>query len=120
MSIHHLDELSSRSRDSILLHIRWNNARLVIQLDRAHSGPAAHPIENSFIQRYNAACDNDDFEEAEVVSNEILYAVVKTVRPIFDRITPPLTSSSHNLYTLLFPREHTFRYQTLNGNVELV
>jgi hypothetical protein len=120
MSIHHLEELSSGSRDSIFLHIRWNYARLVIQLERSHSHSAAHPIENSFIERYNAACDSDDFEEAEALSDEILHAVVETGRPIFDRIAPPPTSSSHDLHTLLFPKEYTFHYRTLNGEAELV
>lgn len=121
MSTHHLEELTSGSSDSLSLHIRWNDARLVIQLDRASSVAGACPLENSFIERYNAACCNDDYDEAEALSDEILHAVVETGRRAFDQIVPPTGhSASRDLHTLLFPKEYMFYFRTLDGKAELV
>lgn len=121
MSIHHLEELSSGSSDRLFLHIRWNDARLIIRLDRASLGTGARPLENSFIERYNTACYNDDYDEAEALSDEILHAVVETGRRMFDEVAPPTGgATSQNLDTLLFPREYTFYFRTLSGNPELV
>ncbi|UPK91703.1 hypothetical protein LCI18_002638 [Fusarium solani-melongenae] len=72
---------------------------------------------------YNAACNTDNLDEAEAVSDEILDAVVETGRPVFDHLAPPPApgaSPSHDLHTLLFPKEYIFSFQTLNGKAEVV
>ncbi|KAM3516421.1 hypothetical protein NHJ13051_009931, partial [Beauveria bassiana] len=121
MSAHHLEELSSGSSNSLYLHIRWNDARLVIRLDRASLGTGSRPLENSFIDRYNTACYNDDYDEVEALSDEILFAVVGTGRRMFDQIAPPAgAATSHDLHTLLFPREYKFSFRTFDGNAKLV
>ncbi|KAJ2969292.1 hypothetical protein NQ176_g8741 [Zarea fungicola] len=121
MSIHHFEELSSGSSETLVLQIRWNDARLVIRLQRASSGTGAPPLENSFIERYNTACRNDDYDEAEALSDEIIHAVVDKGRRMFDQIAPPTgATGSRDLHTFLFPREYTFRFTTLNENAELV
>ncbi|KAJ3490179.1 hypothetical protein NLG97_g5844 [Lecanicillium saksenae] len=88
MSIHHLEEIWSVTRDSLGLHIRWNDARLIIQLNRA-SDTSSHPLENSFIERYNAASYDEDYEAAEALFDEILDAIVKAGRQRFDELAPP-------------------------------
>lgn len=81
------------------------------------------PVENSFIDRYNQACDSDDIEEAEALSDEILDAVVEAGRDEFDRLAPSSASgetSSQCLHTLLFPKEYYFSFRTLNGKAEVL
>jgi len=71
MSYHHLEELCSGQGDEISLYIRWNDARLLVYLNRCPLSHVVPPVENSFIDRYNQACDADDIEEAEALSDEI-------------------------------------------------
>ncbi|KAH7199544.1 hypothetical protein DER44DRAFT_829363 [Fusarium oxysporum] len=96
MSHQHLEELCSGGGDEISLYIRCPLSHVV------------PPVENSFIDRYNQACDADDIEEAETLSDEILDAVVEAGRDEFDRLAPPSASgetSSQGLHTLLFPKD---------------
>lgn len=123
MSIHHLEEMSSGCRERVSLHIRWNDARLVVHLDLSPLGTAVSPIENSFIERYNAACDAEDLDEAERLLDDILDAAVEAGRPIFDLLAPPPApgaTTSPDLQTLLFPIEYTFYFRTLDSKVELI
>lgn len=123
MSHHHLEEISSGWSDQMSLNVRWNDARLVVYLRRSPSSTAAPPIENSFTDRYNAACNADDLDEAETLGDEILDAVVETGRSIFDRLGPPPepgVAHSQDLHTLLLPKEYTFSFQTLNGKAVVV
>ncbi|KAF9767661.1 hypothetical protein IL306_015138 [Fusarium sp. DS 682] len=123
MSRHHLEEVSGGWGDQISLRIRWNDARLVVNLDRSQSSTAVPPLENSFIDRYSEAFEADEIEECETVSDEILDAVVEVGKDTFDRLAPPPatgTSLSQDLYTLLFPKKYSFSFQTLNGKAEVV
>lgn len=88
MSYHHLEELCSGQGDEISLYIRWNDARLLVYLNHCLLNHVVPPVENSFIDRYNQACDSDDIEEAEALSDEILDAVVEARRDEFDRLAP--------------------------------
>ncbi|KAF4438770.1 hypothetical protein FACUT_4660 [Fusarium acutatum] len=108
ISHRHLEELSGGRGDGISLYIRWNDARLVVSLNHCP---------------YTQACDTDDIEEAEALSDEILDAIVDAGRDIFDRLAPPPASSetsSQDLRTLLFPREYFFSLQTLDGKAEVL
>ncbi|KAI1049835.1 hypothetical protein LB506_001910 [Fusarium annulatum] len=108
MSHHHLEELCSGIGDEISIYIRWNDARLVVYLNRSQTSTGVPSIENSFLDRYNEACDNDDIEEAEALSDEILDAVVEAGRDTFDRLAPPSAPGdalAQDLHTLLFPKE---------------
>ncbi|KAK7414162.1 hypothetical protein QQX98_006948 [Neonectria punicea] len=122
ISTHHLEEISSGCREQVSLYIRWNSVRLVVHLHKSESPPgtALPPIENSFIERYNVACDAEDGDEADTLSNEILDAIVEAGRPIFDQIASPPTLTSTNLHTLLFPDEFAFCFRTLDGKAELI
>ncbi|KAI1018025.1 hypothetical protein LB504_003990 [Fusarium proliferatum] len=123
MSRHHLEELCSGIGDEISIYIRWNHARLVVYLNHSQTSTGVPPIENCFLDRYKEACDNDDIEEAEALSNEILDAVVEAGRDTFDHLTPspaPGDTLSQDLHTLLFPREYLFSLQSLNGIAEVV
>lgn len=78
---------------------------------------------NSFIDRYTQACDADDIEEAEALSDEILDAIVDVGRDIFNRLAPPSPSGEtllQDLHTLLCPKEYFFSFQTLNGKAEVL
>ncbi|KAL5587174.1 hypothetical protein FOVSG1_012310 [Fusarium oxysporum f. sp. vasinfectum] len=111
MSHQHLEELCSGGGDEISLYIRCPLSHVV------------PPVENSFIDRYNQACDADDIEEAEALSDEILDAVVEAGRDEFDRLAPPSASgetSSQGLHTLLFPKGYYFSFRTLNGKAEVL
>lgn len=123
MSRHHLEELCSGIGDEISIYIRWNDARLVVYLNRSQTSTGVPSIENYFLDRYNEACNNDDIEEAEALSNEILDAVVGAGRDMFDRLAPPPVPGdplSQYLHTLLFPKEYSFSFQVLDGIVEVV
>ncbi|EWZ87351.1 hypothetical protein NW765_013443 [Fusarium oxysporum] len=123
MSYHHLEELCSGQGDEISLYIRWNDARLLVYLNRCLLNHVVPPVENSFIDRYNQACDSDDIEEAGALSDEILDAVVEAGRDEFDHLAPPSASgetSSQCLHTLLFPKEYYFSFRTLNGKAEVL
>lgn len=89
MSTHHLEEISSECGDGIALYIRWNSARLIVHLDPSPLSTPIPPIENSFIERYKVACDAEDVDEAETLSNDILDAIVEAGRPILDQLAPP-------------------------------
>ncbi|KAK7415189.1 hypothetical protein QQZ08_012417 [Neonectria magnoliae] len=122
MSTHHLEEISSGCREQVSLYVRWNSARLVVHLHKSESPPgtALPPIENSFIERYNVACDAEDDDEADTLSDEILDAIVEAGRSTFDQIAPPPTLTSTSLHTLLFPDEFAFCFRTLGGKAELI
>ncbi|KAG5748479.1 hypothetical protein H9Q70_008855 [Fusarium xylarioides] len=123
MGHHHLEELCSGRGDEISLYIRWNDARLVVNLNRCQLKPAVPPVENSFIDKYTQACDADDIEEAEALSDKIFDAIVDAGRDIFDRLAPPPAPGdtlSQDLHTLLFPKEYFFSFETLNGKTEVL
>ncbi|KAI1026331.1 hypothetical protein LB503_012824 [Fusarium chuoi] len=123
MSRHHLEELCSGIGDEISIYIRWNDARLVVYLIRSQTSTGVPSIENCFLDRYNEACNNEDIQEAEALSNEILDAVVGAGRDMFDHLAPspaPGHILSQDLHTLLFPKEYSFSFQDLNGKGEVV
>ncbi|KAF5562055.1 kinase-like (PK-like) [Fusarium napiforme] len=123
MSCHSLEEMSGGRGDELSLYIRWNDARLVVALNRCPLILAVPPVENSFINRYTQACDADDIEEAEALSDEILDAIVDAGRDIFDRLAPPPPSGEtllQDLHTLLCPKEYLFSFETLNGKAEVL
>ncbi|UNI17090.1 hypothetical protein JDV02_003468 [Purpureocillium takamizusanense] len=120
MSLHYLEEVSSGCGDRISLSIRWNDARLVVHLDPSATGNA---IEDSLIEKYNAACIVEDCDEEEAMSEQILDAIVEAGRPIFDQLAPrPVisTSAPSDLHSLLFPKEYTFRFRTLDNTTRLI
>ncbi|PNP85138.1 hypothetical protein FNYG_01526 [Fusarium nygamai] len=101
---------------------RWNDTRLVVSLNHCPLSHGEPPVESSFIERYTQACDTDDIEEAEALSDEILDAIVDVGRDIFDHLAPPPASGQtllQNLHTLLFPKEYFFSFQTLKGIAEV-
>ncbi|KAG7150104.1 hypothetical protein HYQ46_000966 [Verticillium longisporum] len=123
MSIHQIEEISSRRSERVSLYIHWNSARLVVHLDQSPPGTAPPPIENSFIERYNIACDAEDDDEADTLSDEILDAIVEVGRPIFDQLAPPPAPGatlSTDLHTLLFPDEFAFCFRSWYGKAELI
>lgn len=120
MSTHHLEEIASGCGDRISLSIRWNNTRLTVHLDPS---PKGNMLEDSLINQYNAACDAEDFDEEEDLSNRILDVVVEIGKPTFDQLAPPPalgTSTSSDLHSLLFPKEYSFRFRTQNNRAELI
>ncbi|KAF5966169.1 kinase domain-containing protein [Fusarium bulbicola] len=122
MSHHYLEELWSGLGDEISLYIRWNDARLTVYLSRSQTSTDVPSIDNTVLDRYNETCDNDDIDEAEALSDEILDAVVEAGRDTFDRLTPP-PAPGHmpgDLHTLLFPKDYSFSFQALNGKAEVV
>lgn len=119
MSTHHLEEISSGCGDRVSLSVRWNSARFIVNLDPS---PGGNMMEDSLIKQYNAACDAEDYDEEEAMTDQILDAIVEAGRPTFDRLAPPPapgTSTSTDLHALLFPKECSFRLRTLNGRTEL-
>ncbi|EEY16059.1 conserved hypothetical protein [Verticillium alfalfae VaMs.102] len=112
MSTHHLEEISSGYSERAPLH-----------LDQSPPGTTLPPIENSFIERYNIACDAEDDDEADTLSDEILDAVVEAGRPTFDQIAPPPAPGatvSTDLHTLFFPDEFSFCFRALDGKADLI
>lgn len=120
--MHQLDEITGGGGDFISLSIRWNSVRFVVNLEPS---PAGDGMEDSLIKQYDAACDAEDYEEGEAISDRILDAIVEVGRPTFDRLAPPpvpgtTSSTSTDRHTLLFPKEYSFRFRSRNdGRTEL-
>ncbi|KAI0399834.1 hypothetical protein F4802DRAFT_587586 [Xylaria palmicola] len=115
MSIHYVESVSSGCGDRVTLSIRWNNARIEVDLDPS---PTGNTIQDSLIEKYNAAVEDGDEDEEEMLSDRILDAIVQAGRSLFDRLAPPPapdTSTPVDLHSLLFPKEYLFFFRT---NVE--
>ncbi|KAI8627095.1 hypothetical protein F5Y19DRAFT_444326 [Xylariaceae sp. FL1651] len=123
MSLHYIECVSGGCGDRVTLSIRWNDARIVVDLDPSHTG---NTIEDSFIERYNAAADSEDVEgEQMMISEQILDAIVEAGRSLFDRLAPPPApdaSTPMDLQNLLFPKEYLFYFCTNveNNTAELI
>ncbi|KAH8159068.1 hypothetical protein CIB48_g9174 [Xylaria polymorpha] len=74
MSIHYIESVSSGCGDRVTLSIRWNKARIEVDLDPS---PTGNTIQDSFIEKYNAATEDGDDEEEEMISDQILDAIVQ-------------------------------------------
>ncbi|KAI0190532.1 hypothetical protein EV127DRAFT_339851 [Xylaria flabelliformis] len=115
MSIHYIESVSSGCGDRVTLSIRWNKARIKVDLDPS---PTGSTIQDSLIEKYNAAAEDRDDEEEEMISDQILDAIVQAGRLLFDRLAPPPApdaSSPEDLHSLIFPKEYSFYFRT---NVE--
>lgn len=115
MSIHYVESVSSGCGDRVTLVFRWNNARIEVDLDPS---PTGNTIQDSFIEKYNAAVEDGDEEEEEMISDQILDAIVQAGRSLFDQLAPPPapdTSTPVDLHSLIFPKEYSFYLRT---NVE--
>ncbi|KAI0198055.1 hypothetical protein F4808DRAFT_436960 [Astrocystis sublimbata] len=113
MSGHHLESISSGCGDRVALAIRWNDARMVVDLDPS---PTGDTIQDALIEKYNAAVDNEEYEEEEILSDQILDAIVLAGRSLFDRLAPPpapdASSTPADLHSLISPKEYTFYFRT--------
>ncbi|KAI1637747.1 hypothetical protein F4809DRAFT_649694 [Biscogniauxia mediterranea] len=116
MSIHCVESVSSGCGDyRVTLSIRWNKARIEVDLDPS---PTGNTIQDSFIEKYNAAVEDGDDEEEETISDQVLDAIVQAGRSLFDRLAPPPApdaSTPADLHSLIFPKEYSFFFCT---NVE--
>ncbi|KAI1188900.1 hypothetical protein F5B17DRAFT_393789 [Nemania serpens] len=115
MSIHYIESVSSGCGERVTLSFRWNNARIVVDLDPS---PTGNTIQDSFVEKYNAAVEDGDDEAEELISDQILDAIVEAGRSMFDQLAPPPApdnSTPLDLHSLLFPKEYTFAFRT---NVE--
>ncbi|KAI1779111.1 hypothetical protein F4818DRAFT_455289 [Hypoxylon cercidicola] len=120
VSTHYIESISSGCGDRITLSIRWNNARLVVDLDPSPEGNSA---EDSLIEKYNAAIDTGDPEEEDAMTDQILDAIVEVGRPLFDRLAPrpvPGIPVPSDLHSLLFPAEHAFFFRTVDNKMKLI
>ncbi|KAI1490952.1 hypothetical protein F5X96DRAFT_669224 [Biscogniauxia mediterranea] len=63
MSIHYVESVSSGCGDRVTLSIRWNKAQIEVYLDPSLIG---NIIQDSFIEKYNAAVEDGDYEEEEM------------------------------------------------------
>ncbi|KAI1109526.1 hypothetical protein F5Y14DRAFT_444651 [Nemania sp. NC0429] len=112
MSIHYVESVSSGCGDRVTMLFRWNKARIGVDLDPS---PIGNTIQDSFIERYNAAVDDGDEEEEEMISDQIVDVVVQAGRPLFDQLAPPPdpdTSPIVDLHSLIFPKEYSFFFRT--------
>ncbi|KAI1812944.1 hypothetical protein GGS20DRAFT_508771 [Poronia punctata] len=110
-STHHLESVSSGCGDRVTLSIRWNKARIVVDLDPS---PKGGTMEDSFIEKYNAAVEDGDEEQEEMITDQILDAIVHVGRSLFDRLAPPDNNNNNtvDLHSLLFPKEYLFYFCT--------
>ncbi|KAI1178788.1 hypothetical protein F4777DRAFT_536756 [Nemania sp. FL0916] len=122
MSNHHLEEITSGGPgDFIELSIRWNDGRTIVTLSASPTGNATEDI---LITKYNAAVHAKDYEEEQVLTDQILDAIVDAGRSLFDQLAPPPTSSDSDmpsdLHSLLFPSEHAFAFRTIDDELVLL
>ncbi|KAI0108843.1 hypothetical protein GGR51DRAFT_513294 [Nemania sp. FL0031] len=115
MSFHYIESVTSGRGDPVNLSIRWNNARIEVELGPS---PTRDTIQDSLTEKYNAAVEDKDEEKVDMISDQILDAIVEAGRSLFDRLAPPPApdaSSPVDLHSLIFPREFSFLFRT---NVE--
>ncbi|KAK3186298.1 hypothetical protein K4F52_004836 [Lecanicillium sp. MT-2017a] len=119
MSIYHVEDASCSSSDSLDMHLRWNDTRIVIRFDLSSLATSVPPIGLTRIERFNSAYNADNYDEAEALLGEVLSVIVERGSPVFDHLAPaprPGAATSHNLHSLLFREESTFNVGDLCGN----
>lgn len=123
MSTHYVESVSSGCGDRVTLVFRWNNARIEVDLDPS---PTGNTIQDSLIEKYNAAVEDGDEEEEEMMSDQILDAIVQAGRSLFDQLAPPpapdTSTTPVDLHSLIFPKEYSFFFRTNveSSTVELI
>ena len=120
------EHLRSTSKHALSLTIRWNAVRIIILFRQSRSCAGSYSVENVFIDRYNMACEMNDLEEMDHVSDEMVKVVMDIGRELFDAIAPvaepnPAAVDCGNLDTFMFPPEHAFTFRTgVSGTTRLV
>ncbi|CAM1505086.1 Fc.00g107230.m01.CDS01 [Cosmosporella sp. VM-42] len=110
---YYIEQMSYGSGDEITLHICWNSARIIVNIDR-NSSPDA--VENLHIDKYTAACLNDDDDEQDVVQDDFLDATVGAGEWILDQVVPPYTPPPPcDLHSNLIPEEFPFGLVAVGG-----
>lgn len=62
--LYYIEKVSYGCGDGVTLHIRWNRARTIVNLDPNPSPAAAKPF---LIKKYTSACLGGDGEDVDAV-----------------------------------------------------
>ena len=113
-------QVDSGCGDGVSVTIICNGKRIVVNLLPVDSRDGT--IEGPLIERYEAACFDEDEEEEEAVQQEIEDIIYDVGRPIFTRLAPPVATGVglDNLHSLLYPETLSFRFGTINGKAEIL
>lgn len=113
-------QVDSGRGDGISFTIICNGKRIIVNFLPIDSLEGT--IEGPLIERYEAACFDEDEEEEEAVQQEIEDIIYDVGRPIFARLAPPVARGSRleNLHSLLYPETLSFRFATINGKAEIL
>lgn len=112
--------MDSDCGNGVSVTIICNGKRIVVNFLPIDSRDGT--IEGPLIERYEAACLDEDEEEEEAVQQEIEDIIYDVGRPIFARLAPPAATGARleNLHSLLYPETLSFRFATINGKAEIL
>lgn len=105
------------NNDELTLFVRWNGARMVVNVDRNLSSSV---VENLLIDKYSSACLQDDEDEEDAVRDQLLDAIHEAGHALLDQLAPPSTPESSNLHSVLFPQQFSFNLVTVGGELKLL
>ena len=113
-------QVDSGCRDGVSVTIICNGKRIIVNFLPIDSLDGT--IEGPLIERYEAACLDEDEKEEEAVQQEIEDIIYNVGRPIFARLAPPVATEARlaNLHSLLYPETVSLRFATINGKAEIL
>lgn len=116
-SFHYIEQVSYGCHDGVTFYMRWNQARMVVNLDYNHCPDS---MENPLIEKYTSACLGGDEEEVDAIEDEIIDVIVGFGAPTFDHFAPPRTKRPPSLQSILFPRQYYFSLATVGGRMSVL
>lgn len=115
--LYYIEQVSYGCGDGVTLHIRWNRAQMIVDLD---PNPSPDAAENFLIKKCTSACLGRDEEEVDAVQDEILDAIIEVGASTFDQFAPPPTEPQSSLHLNIFPPQYCFRLVTVGGTMKLL
>lgn len=116
-ALYYIEHISYGCGDGVTLHIRWNRAKMIVDLD---PNPCPDAAENFLIKKYTSICLSGDEEEVDAVQDEILDAIIEVGASTFDQFAPPPTEPLSSLHSNIFPPQYWFRLITVGSTMELL
>ncbi|KAM4054415.1 hypothetical protein HRG_014889 [Hirsutella rhossiliensis] len=80
-ALYYVEQVSYGCGDGVTLRIRWNCARMILNLDL---NPSPDATENFLIKKYTSICLGGNEEEVDAVQDEIIDVIVGVGASAFD------------------------------------
>ncbi|KAF7561264.1 hypothetical protein G7046_g2882 [Stylonectria norvegica] len=115
--IYHVEQITSGcNNNELTLLMRWNGAKMVVNIDRNLSSDVA---ENLLIDKYMSVYLDGDEDGIDAVQDDLLDAVNEAGHVLLDQLAPPSILNSSDLHSALFPPQFSFNLVTVGGEVKL-